>query len=159
MRLAKVLRTASMSAVSDHHVPDPMAPDPVPDGTGGDAAQSPPVNDVAAVFYDGNSNRKRRVALQFNAQLDIVEDGSVIASWPYADIRQVDSTRAMRLSCGVGAGAGAAGDRGQGHRPIASPRCVLRSTPRNPASRPAASLPGRWRRRVRSFSSRCSAFR
>ncbi|ARQ03243.1 hypothetical protein CAK95_27995 [Pseudorhodoplanes sinuspersici] len=70
----------------------------MPDGARGDAALPPPENDVAAVFYDGSSNRKRRVDLQFNTQLDIVEDGSVIASWPYADIRQVDSTRAMRLS-------------------------------------------------------------
>ena len=76
-----------------------MAPEnSVSDGTGA-AAPSSPTNDVAAVFYDGNSNRKRRVALQFNTQLDVMEDGVMIASWPYADIRQVDSTRAMRLSC------------------------------------------------------------
>lgn len=93
-----------MSVGSDHMSsdpmpPDPMSPNPVPDGTDGDAALPPPANDIAAVFYDGNSNRKRRVALQFNTQLDIVEDGGAIATWPYADIRQVDSTRAMRLSC------------------------------------------------------------
>lgn len=82
-----------MSAVSDH------TPNAAPDPAGGDnAAQPPPANDAGAVFYDGTSNRKRRVTLQFNAALDIVEDGLVIASWPYADIRQVDSTRAMRLS-------------------------------------------------------------
>lgn len=73
--------------------------DNVSDGTGGAAAApSPPAGDAAAVFYDGNSNRKRRVTLQLNTKLDIAEDGAVIASWPYADIRQVDSTRAMRLS-------------------------------------------------------------
>jgi predicted Zn-dependent protease len=76
-----------------------MSPNPVPDGTDGDAALPSQANDIAAVFYDGNSNRKRRVALQFNTQLDIVEDGGAIAAWPYADTRRVDSTRAMRLSC------------------------------------------------------------
>ncbi len=82
-----------MSVVSDN------APDAAPDMAGGGNAVQPVASEEAtAVFYDGTSNRKRRVVLQFNAALDIVEDGSVIASWPYADIRQVDSTRAMRLS-------------------------------------------------------------
>ena len=78
-----------MSAVSDH------APDEPVDGG---VSEPAPKSDARAVFYDGASNRKRRVTLQFNTQLDIVEDGVVLASWPYADIRQVDGTRAMRLS-------------------------------------------------------------
>lgn len=86
-----------MSAVSDN------APGMGPEMAqhvegGGDAAQPAPVNETVAVFYDGTSNRKRRVTLRFNAALDIVEAGIVIASWPYADIRQMDATRAMRLS-------------------------------------------------------------
>ena len=81
-----------MSAASD--IPE-MAPG---EGEGAQSAPVNPVNDMSAVFYDGTSNRKRRVRLQFNATLDIVEDGAVIASWPYADIRRVDSTRTLRLS-------------------------------------------------------------
>ncbi len=65
---------------------------------GGNSSESVPASGAVAVFYDGNANRKRRVVLQFNTRLDIVEDGLLLASWSYADIRQVDSPRAMRLS-------------------------------------------------------------
>jgi Zn-dependent protease with chaperone function len=57
---------------------------------------SPP----AAVFFDGRSSRRRAVELRFDASLAILEDGSCIASWPYAGIRLADSPPGtMRLNC------------------------------------------------------------
>src|SRR5262245_21343627 len=52
-----------------------------------------------AVYFDGTSNRKRRVSLQLADVLDIVEDGKVIGTWPYSGIRRADGTRGLRLSC------------------------------------------------------------
>lgn len=52
----------------------------------------------SAVFYDGQSNRKRLVALRLGAQLEIVEDGVAIASWPFGDIRRADGHKTLRLS-------------------------------------------------------------
>jgi Zn-dependent protease with chaperone function len=52
-----------------------------------------------AVYFDGNSNRKRRVALRFGADLEIVEDDSVAAVWPYDSIRRAHGpTGLLRLS-------------------------------------------------------------
>lgn len=51
-----------------------------------------------AVFYDGHSNRKRRVTLRFRTAIDIVEAGVTLASWPYADIRRADGHKLLRLS-------------------------------------------------------------
>jgi len=55
--------------------------------------------DGIAVYYDGTSNRKRRVALRFADKLEIVEDGAILATWPYGDIRRADSPQTLRLSC------------------------------------------------------------
>src|SRR3546814_6800274 len=52
----------------------------------------------AAVFYDGTSNRKRRIALRFAQQLELVENGVIIASWPYDDVRRADGHKTLRLS-------------------------------------------------------------
>lgn len=49
-------------------------------------------------FYDGTSNRKRRVVLRFDEHLGIVEDGIEIASWPYPDIRRIDGGVMLRLT-------------------------------------------------------------
>jgi hypothetical protein len=54
---------------------------------------------VGAVFYDGTSNRKRSVTLRFADALEIVEDGAVIATWPYADVRRADGKKGLRLLC------------------------------------------------------------
>lgn len=52
-----------------------------------------------AVYFDGSSNRKRRVALRFGADLDIVEDDNVAAVWPYDSIRRAHGpTGLLRLS-------------------------------------------------------------
>src|SRR5258708_32670574 len=53
-----------------------------------------------AVYFDGRSNGKRRVALQFAAGLDMVEDGIVVGTWPYDGIRRADGPPALfRLNC------------------------------------------------------------
>jgi Zn-dependent protease with chaperone function len=57
-------------------------------------------NDVpAAVYRDGTSSRKRAVTLRFAEQLQIIEDGTVIAAWPYDDIRRADGPHRLRVSC------------------------------------------------------------
>ncbi len=57
------------------------------------------VQDVSATFYDGTSNRRRQVTLRFAEALEIVEDGAVIATWPYDDVRRADGGKALRLLC------------------------------------------------------------
>ncbi|MDB5602863.1 MAG: peptidase Ste24p [Xanthobacteraceae bacterium] len=52
-----------------------------------------------ASYFDGSSNRKRRVALRFGDDLEIVEDDAVAAVWPYDSIRRVDGPpNLLRLS-------------------------------------------------------------
>lgn len=53
----------------------------------------------SVIFYDGSSSRKRSVTLQFGATLDIVEDGAIIASWAYDNIRRAEGrSDVLRLS-------------------------------------------------------------
>jgi len=53
-----------------------------------------------AVYFDGTSNRKRSVALRLAAGLDLLEDGALVDTWPYDQIRRVDGPPALlRLSC------------------------------------------------------------
>jgi Zn-dependent protease with chaperone function len=60
------------------------------------AAQDAPT----AVFFDGRSNRKRRVALRFGEALEIVEDGVALTVWPYDRVRRADGPPGLlRLSC------------------------------------------------------------
>ena len=59
----------------------------------------PAAPDANVVFYDGTSNRKRRVVLRLAEALDIVEDGAVVATWPFGDIRRADGpAQKLRLS-------------------------------------------------------------
>jgi hypothetical protein len=59
----------------------------------------PPLSN-ASVFYDGTSSRRHQVQLGLSDRVDIVENGAVLASWPFADIRRVDGVAGiMRLSC------------------------------------------------------------
>lgn len=54
----------------------------------------------AAIYFDGTSNRKRAVVLDFGDALGIRDGGGVLASWDYAAIRRVDGPPGvMRLSC------------------------------------------------------------
>jgi Zn-dependent protease with chaperone function len=65
----------------------------------GPMTETPQPQDTPAVFYDGTSNRKRSVTLRLADALEIVEDGAVIATWPYADVRRADGKKALRLLC------------------------------------------------------------
>jgi Zn-dependent protease with chaperone function len=62
-------------------------------------APAPEPADMPAIYYDGTSSRKRQVTLRPEASLDIVENGAVVATWPFAEIRRADGARALRLSC------------------------------------------------------------
>lgn len=58
-----------------------------------------PADAATAVYRDGTSSRKRAVTLRFAEQLQIIEDGTVAAAWPYDDIRRVDGPHRLRVSC------------------------------------------------------------
>src|SRR5437764_4825650 len=54
----------------------------------------------SAAFLDGRTNRKRYVTLRFGSVLDIAEQGTVIESWPYDQVRRADSPpQTLRLRC------------------------------------------------------------
>lgn len=57
-----------------------------------------PADAADSVYRDGMSSRKRKVKLRFAEQLQIIEDGTVIAAWPYDDIRRADDPHGLRLS-------------------------------------------------------------
>jgi predicted Zn-dependent protease len=58
------------------------------------------VQEGAAVYFDGASSRKHQVTLRLGAGLDIVEDGAVVATWPFDAIRRVDGpVGRLRLGC------------------------------------------------------------
>lgn len=76
-----------MSALADDARCDEAAPPtaPAPDG---------------ALYLDGTSNRKHPVTLHLAADLEIREDGRVLAAWPYAAIRRADGPAGrLRLAC------------------------------------------------------------
>lgn len=53
-----------------------------------------------AIYFDGTSNRRHDVSLRCGPGLDIIEDGVVVASWPYDDLKVADGGRnALRLKC------------------------------------------------------------
>jgi Zn-dependent protease with chaperone function len=63
-------------------------------------ATPPLAEPTDAVYFDGTSNRKRRVTLRLAGELEISEDGNVVASWHFPDIRRVDGTPGtLRLGC------------------------------------------------------------
>ena len=43
----------------------------------------------STIYLDGRTNKRRVVSLNFARALEIVEDGAVLAAWPYADIRRL----------------------------------------------------------------------
>jgi Zn-dependent protease with chaperone function len=58
------------------------------------------VQEGAAVYFDGASSRKRQITVRLGSELDIVEDGAVVATWPFDQIRRADGTAGrLRLSC------------------------------------------------------------
>jgi Zn-dependent protease with chaperone function len=51
-------------------------------------------------YLDGTSSRRRDVTLRFATACEILEDGAVVGSWPYTDMRRVDGpTGTLRLMC------------------------------------------------------------
>lgn len=49
-------------------------------------------------YFDGHVVERRTVDLVFGPALEIVEDGALLAAWPYADVRRLPATGgAMRL--------------------------------------------------------------
>ncbi|MDF2120543.1 M48 family metallopeptidase [Roseiarcaceae bacterium H3SJ34-1] len=46
----------------------------------------------SALYYDGLSNKQHAVTLRIGATLEIVEDGLMIAGWPFEWIRRADSS-------------------------------------------------------------------
>lgn len=57
-----------------------------------------------AVYFDGLSSRKRHVDVVLVDRLQIVEDGRVLATWPYDDVRRADGPPGlMRLRALSGA--------------------------------------------------------
>jgi Zn-dependent protease with chaperone function len=71
-----------------------------PHGAPAPDAAPPVAAPTDAVYFDGTSNRKRRVMLRLAGELEIVEDGNVVATWHFPDIRRVDSAPGtLRLSC------------------------------------------------------------
>ena len=54
-----------------------------------------------AIYFDGTTNRRHAVALAFAADLEISENGAVLASWRYDDLRSADGGQGtLRLKCG-----------------------------------------------------------
>src|SRR5688572_20719129 len=56
----------------------------------GEESTAAPVGPPPAIYFDGITSRRRRVVLHLGAGLDLVEDGTVVATWPYPDIRRID---------------------------------------------------------------------
>jgi Zn-dependent protease with chaperone function len=53
-----------------------------------------------AIYFDGVTSRKHAVALIFGADLEISEDGVVVASWRFDDLRAIDGgPGGLRLKC------------------------------------------------------------
>ena len=57
--------------------------------------------DGQAVYFDGQTNRKRSVVLRIADRIEIVEQEAVVAAWPLADVRRADGppTALLRLAC------------------------------------------------------------
>ena len=51
------------------------------------------------MYVDGRSSRKRHVTLRQSDDLQLLEGGAVVASWPYADIRLVTTKGGLKLRC------------------------------------------------------------
>jgi Zn-dependent protease with chaperone function len=63
------------------------------------AGHAPAAAGGPAVYFDGLSNRRQSVTIAFVNQLTIRSDDNFV-SWPYADIRRVDSPAGiLRVSC------------------------------------------------------------
>jgi Zn-dependent protease with chaperone function len=62
------------------------------------AVAIPPPGEGEAIYFDGQSAKRRAVHLRLRDQLEILEDGHALDIWPYADIRRADGAAgALRL--------------------------------------------------------------
>ena len=67
--------------------------------SGPETSPAPPPVDTS-IFYDGASSRRHQVRLALNDRLEISENGTTLATWPYPDIRRADAVAGLlRLSC------------------------------------------------------------
>jgi len=89
MHWAKASQGAWMSSDSSAMTdggPEAIPPAPQPNGT--------------SIFYDGTSSRRHQVQLALSGRLEISENGTVLATWPFADIRRAEGAAGLlRLSC------------------------------------------------------------
>lgn len=58
---------------------------------------------LEAIYFDGVVNKKRRVALAFGDALEIYEDGALLSTWAYADVRRVPAPPEMMRLRAIGA--------------------------------------------------------
>jgi Zn-dependent protease with chaperone function len=62
--------------------------------------EAPRESSRSAVFFDGNSSRRRTVSLVLGDALEIREDGAASVLWAYDDIRQADGAPGtLRVNC------------------------------------------------------------
>jgi Zn-dependent protease with chaperone function len=66
----------------------------------GDASHVPA---GAAIYFDGQTSRKRTVTVKLTDRLEISEDDLALAQWAYADLRRADSPPCLlRITCQSG---------------------------------------------------------
>jgi Zn-dependent protease with chaperone function len=72
-----------------------MTPDYEPENA---SIEPEPVDWV--IYYDGRSSRRHLVRLAFKNELEIIEDETTLAAWPFDGIRRADhGAGALRLNC------------------------------------------------------------
>jgi len=97
---AKDLQTVSMSASDEPAVGGAQHGDAVTAAAAAVAATAAVESRPSTIYFDGKSNRKRSVTLRFADGLDILEQDSVVATWPYDAVRRADGPpEVLRLSC------------------------------------------------------------
>ncbi len=79
-------------------MPSAKASPTVSTSAASDAAPMSAETPMLAVFFDGVSNRKHRVALSPGERLEIVEEGILLDAWAYTDILGADGDMALRLT-------------------------------------------------------------
>ncbi len=65
-----------------------------------EAALAPPAPERSAIFFDGESSRRRPVTVTFAYALELRESLNSTVRWQYDDVRRADSPAGiLRLSC------------------------------------------------------------
>jgi hypothetical protein len=60
------------------------------------AAEPPPdTAPLDAIYFDGRSNQRRKVTLDFGSALDIRENDAFLTAWAYGEIRRLDAPEGM----------------------------------------------------------------